>query len=238
MLHRIARFMWPLCALAMTISAGASALDIDKCDSTSKAEIQTVHAAMTKRVNATVARFTWLTEKQRDELKEKWSKLKIDCEDDRNKCSKDSVADDGLIITGFAHGGLGNTVNVCYYNLVEANLTLCSLVGNIWHEKGHADGMPKAFHHNNPAKHPEVLNDDVYRMGNAAVSECKASMFVGTADRALKGRALLALGASCSKESQCNSAKCKDGKCVCKRDSDCGSGRKCKEPVFGTPHCE
>lgn len=226
-----------MASVVLAWPAAASAIDIDKCDATAKSEILKVWGAMNSRLSATVARFTWLDQKQRDELKRKWPKLKIDCEDDRNKCSKDTVTGDGFIITGFAHGGLGNTVNVCYYNLVEANLRLCDLAGNLWHEKGHADGMPKDSHHNDPQSFPEVLKDAVYRMGLAARDECVASVYKTTANRPLLGSATLGIGASCTKDAQCNSAKCKSNQCVCKTDADCGD-RKCKEPFLGTPRCE
>lgn len=223
--------------LTLLAAASASALELQKCDSTATSEIKAVHSKMNSRLSATVARFTWLKQKQRDELKKKWPKLKIDCEDDKNKCAKDDIKD-GFIITGYAHGSFGNTVNVCYYNAVESAAKLCDLVETIWHEKGHADGMPKMNHHNHPDKHPEVFKKDaVYRMGFAAGDECRANMFAGTANRALKGNTNLGLGVKCSKDSQCKSEKCKDAKCVCRKDADCGS-KKCKEPLGGTPYCK
>lgn len=46
------------------------------------------------------------------------------------------------------------------------------------------------------------------------------------------------LGESCIKDKECQSNSCQKDKCVCKKDSDCGSGKKCKKPITGPNRCE
>ncbi len=46
-----------------------------------------------------------------------------------------------------------------------------------------------------------------------------------------------ALGASCSKDSQCASDKCEKGECVCKSNNDCPGSQKCKTPVTKKNYC-
>jgi hypothetical protein len=46
-----------------------------------------------------------------------------------------------------------------------------------------------------------------------------------------------ALGASCSKNSQCASDKCEKGECVCKSNNDCPGSQKCKTPVTKKNYC-
>ncbi|WP_447963480.1 serine hydrolase [Nitrospira sp. Ecomares 2.1] len=46
-----------------------------------------------------------------------------------------------------------------------------------------------------------------------------------------------ALGASCSKNSQCASDKCEQGECVCQSDNDCPGSQKCKTPVTKKNYC-
>ncbi len=48
----------------------------------------------------------------------------------------------------------------------------------------------------------------------------------------------LALGASCSKNSQCESDKCESKVCVCKNNSDCAPGEACFTPVTKKNYCE
>lgn len=221
--------------LALSLLPGvaqAGGFKTKKCTNVANNEIVKVYNAMSARVNQTVARFTWLTKKQRDELKRKWPKLKVDCEDDKARCAQRRSKG------GFAHGGLGNRVNICYYNFVDNNLKLCDLAGTLWHEKGHADGMPRHKHHNSPDKYPAARNDAVYKMGDAAEAECIAHVFRGTANRLLKGKSDKPLGTSCSKDGQCKSGKCQSGECTCKKNTDCPGKKKCKKPLVGKNKCK
>lgn len=205
---------------------------VKDCDADAKADIEAAHAFVAQRLNGVFNPMTFLTPDQRDEMKRKWPKLTADCIDNRNKCFKEPR------LGGLAHGGLGNQINICYYNLVDLNKTLCDLVGMMVHEEGHANGMPRMNGHNDPT--PTIFaNDTVYRMGDTAESFCFAEAAAGRfTNRSLRGKSQLAVGAACSKDDQCKSGKCSSGKCVCKQDSDCASGFKCKKPLFGTNKCE
>jgi hypothetical protein len=217
----------------------APALDVDKCTIAAANEIKLAYSEMTPHLDTVISKLTFVDAKDREELKRKWSKLKIDCEDDRKKCSRAGVDDTGQWLGGYAHGGLGNTVNVCYYNLAEAGNTLCDLAGIIWHEKAHADGVKMdRKEHNDPATFPAALKDDVYRTGFAARDVCIADALPGSANRALKGATARGLGKACQKDSQCASDKCEKDTCVCRDDGDCFGNQKCKTPVTGKNYCK
>ncbi|MGB0646543.1 MAG: hypothetical protein ACPGQS_05165, partial [Bradymonadia bacterium] len=47
-----------------------------------------------------------------------------------------------------------------------------------------------------------------------------------------------ALGKSCNNKDECRSKKCNKGKCVCKKNSDCPSGKTCKKKVTGANKCQ
>ena len=72
---------------------------------------------------------------------------------------------------GVAHGGLSDTINICYLQAADAGEHLCDIIGVIMHEFGHANGFPKdKFHQSIPYSHPNVFKTDIiYRIGNTAV---------------------------------------------------------------------
>ena len=116
-----------------------------------------------------------ISKADRDELVRKWSRINITCQDEgQTGKSRDCLANQGL--GGFSHGGLGNQINLCYYNIFDLGPlpvspnplkdygTLCSLVGIIIHEFGHANGFAILENHNNPNTYARN-NDPVYVMG-------------------------------------------------------------------------
>lgn len=226
-----ARTLVALGALLLS-TAAARADDVRRCDSTAEQEIAEADRILTQNLSGALGRTTaFLSSGERDELRRKWDRLKAVCMDDRTLCSDK----EGLL--GYAHGGIGNRVNVCYYNMVARGKKLCDLAEVLLHEKGHADGIkPIDPNHNDPNAHPEARQDKVYRLGYAGRDECVARL--GAGNRALRGRGDRALDEACSTDGQCASTKCQSGKCVCTEDSQCGSGRKCKKPVVGANHCE
>ena len=64
-----------------------------------------------------VDQFTFLTERQRQEIVRKWARLDLRCSDREASCSH---------FVGHAHGGPGNQVNICYYTLTSSR-SLCDL---------------------------------------------------------------------------------------------------------------
>ncbi len=212
----------------------AGAADIKKCDGVAQADIAAAAGFIDQNLDAIIAQFTHLSQKQRDEFKKKWPKVKVVCKDDgKSRCLKKPG------VGGYAHGGIGNKIRICYYNSVDANASKCDLVGLMVHEMGHANGYPKMKGHNDPT--PTIRAQDfVYRMGNQAEAFCDAQTSSGaTTDPALSGVSQRAIGASCDRNDQCASAKCSNkGNCICTQDSHCASGEKCFKPVGKENYCE
>ncbi len=216
---------------AILPAAHADDFKVVKCDADAAAEITEAYRFVARNKSKIINPMTYLTSKQRDEMKEKWGRLTVECIDDKRTCVNKSGKG------GHAHGGVGNRVNVCYYNHVGLGLSQCDLVNTLVHEEAHANGMPSMKGHDDAT--PTVLaNDLVYRMGNDAQSFCEseaaASRFV---DAALRGRDDRALGARCSKDDQCRSGKCERGECACKDDNDCTGSQKCRKPLGGINQC-
>jgi len=209
----------------------ADSFKVKDCDADAAADITEAYRFVANNLNAVFNPMTFLTSKQRTEMKDKWGKLTVDCIDNKNKCVNTS----GLL--GLAHGGLGNQVNICYYNHVDVGNTLCELAASLVHEEGHANGLPSMKGHNNPTA--TVFNNDlIYRMGGVTEAFCEAEARAGRfTDAALRGVSRRAMGASCSKDDQCNTGKCEKGECVCDKDSDCSGTAKCKKPLGGINQC-
>lgn len=208
----------------------ADSFKVKDCDADAAADVATAYRFVANNLNAIFDPMTFLTSRQRTKMKDKWGKLTADCIDIKNKC----VNTGGLL--GRAHGGLGNQVNICYYNHVDNGASLCELAGTMVHEEGHANGLPSMKGHNNPTA--AVFNNDlIYRMGGVAEAFCEAEASAGRFnDATLQGISTRAMGASCAKNDQCSTGKCEKGECVCKQDSDCG-GQKCKKPLGGINQC-
>lgn len=47
----------------------------------------------------------------------------------------------------------------------------------------------------------------------------------------------LPMGSSCVKNDQCQTNKCEQGECVCRRNSDCPGSQRCKKPLFSKNYC-
>ena len=156
-----------LCVLSVFINP-VWAFKVKQCTPPAEDAIEQAYNFVTNNLDGIVAKMTWknLKDKHRDEFKRKWNRLRAKCVDNRRKCVKNSR------VAGFAHGGIGNTVNICYFNMVDFGGTFCSLVGTLVHEKAHADGMPRGKHHNGPLRNPEAFKDTVYRMGDTASQYC------------------------------------------------------------------
>lgn len=216
------------CLLAATLPAAArDDYKVVKCDSAGAADLAQAYRVVAENKDAIFDAMTYLTTRQRDEMKTKWGRVTLECVDDSRKCTNRGK------LNGHAHGGIGNRVNVCYYNHVARRDSLCDLVNTLVHEEAHANGMPSMKNHNDAT--PTVLaNDLVYRMGDDAQAFCEA---LPGADAGLRGRAGLALSDVCSKDDQCRSGKCERNQCVCNDNNDCPGAQKCKKPLGGINQC-
>lgn len=219
------------CLFAAALPAAArDDFKVVKCDADGAVEISRAYRFVAENKDEIFDAMTYLTTKQRDEMKAKWGKLTIECVDDSRKCT------DRGALNGHAHGGIGNRVNICYYNHVSRGDSLCDVVNTLVHEEAHANGMPRMKGHNDAT--PAVLaNDLVYRMGADAQKYCETHARAKRLDVALRGRAGLALSDVCSKDDQCSSGKCERGQCVCKDDGDCPGSQKCRKPLGGINQC-
>lgn len=222
------------CLLILIFAAPVTFADsfkIKDCDADAAADITEAYRFVANNLNTIFDPMTFLTSKQRQEMKDKWGKLTADCIDDKNKCVNTS----GHL--GNAHGGLGNQVNICYYNHIDNGDSLCELVASLVHEEGHANGLPSMKGHNNPTA--AVFNSDlIYRMDGVAEAFCEAEARAGRfADAALRGVSKRTIGSSCNKDDQCSTGKCEKGECVCNNDNDCSGTEKCKKPLGGINQC-
>ena len=217
--------------LACAPAFAADSFKVKDCDADAAADVTEAYRFVANHLSAVFDPMTFLTSKQRDEMKTKWGRLTADCIDNRSKCVNAS----GLL--GRAHGGLGNQVNICYYNHVDAGASLCELVASMVHEEGHANGLPSMKGHNTPTA--TVFNSDlIYRMDGVAEAYCEAEAAAGRFDdAALRGASRRAIGAGCSKDDQCTTGKCEKAECVCKDDNDCSGSQKCKKPLGGINQC-
>ena len=211
--------------------AFSDSFKVKNCDADAAVDISEAYRFVANNLDVIFDPMTFLTSKQRAEMKNKWGKLTVDCIDNKDAC----VNRAGL--GGRAHGGLGNQVNICYYNHVDNGDSLCELVGTMVHEEGHANGLPSMKGHNSPTA--TVFNSDlIYRMGGVAEAFCETQASAGlVTDAALRGISGRTIGASCTKGDQCTTGKCEKAECVCKKDSDCLGSEKCKKPLGGINQC-
>ncbi|MEZ5727297.1 MAG: hypothetical protein R3E48_04345 [Burkholderiaceae bacterium] len=214
--------------------ASAAGFKVKNCEPVAETAVRKAHGFVSSNLTALFNGMTFLTAKQRDEMKRKWSRMTVDCIDRKPVCFKKQN------LNGRSHGGVGNEVNLCYFNRVDRGEKICDLVGTMVHEEGHANGMPSMKGHNNPT--PTIrAQDTVYRMGSHASSFCRTKASAGQfANTTLAGRSSLAIGKSCGVDDQCKTGKCQKGKCVCKRDADCGNASQwnCKKPIGKTNYCK
>lgn len=211
----------------------ALAYSVKKCDAS--AEHDTIGAAdyIDRRLQRIADEFTLLSNDNRDEFVRKWPRINIVCQDEGPKGkSRECLNEQGL--GGQAHGGLGNRINICYYNKVDSGDKLCDLVKTLVHEAGHSIGMPILPNHNNLSE-DQKKKDPVYEMGFQARAFCEADKtFTNTP---LVGRSDLALGAACQVDDQCLTGRCLGGTCQCDQDGDCPTGQSCFKPAVGKNFC-
>lgn len=227
----LGRFFISIILACASVGSNADSFKIKNCDADAAADIAEAYRFVSNNLDAIFDPMTFLTSSQRVEMKRKWDKLTANCIDDKQKC----VQDPGL--AGMTHGNRGNKINICYYNMVDAGNRLCSIVTTLVHEEGHANGIPRMKGHNQPDLNIHT-NDLVYRMGYSAGAFCTTEASAGRfSDVILRGVTNLPLAASCSKNDQCNSGRCELGECVCRQDSDCANGQKCRKPLGGVNQC-
>jgi Cys-rich repeat protein len=230
-----ARLSTPLLlCLLCSFSLPASAYTVKKCDPIAENDISVAADYVDRRLQDIADEFTHISQDNRDEFVRKWPRVDIVCQDEGQRGKSRTclaLADKG----GFSHGGPGNRINVCYYNLVDSGATLCSLVGVLVHEAGHAHGFPILENHNDPNNYVRN-NDPVYVMGTRAEAFCQADRLSIT-DGPLIGRSELKLGAACRADDQCQSGRCLGGTCQCDQDGDCPSGQRCFKPALGGNFC-
>lgn len=221
----------PLATACLVIALGgaapAGAYEIKNCPIKPQKDIKAAARFLEENMSALVDQYTFLTERQRQEVVRKWVGLNIRCSDNESQCDK---------FKGFAHGGPGNAVNICYYSYTSAN-DLCDLVQTIMHEQGHAHGFRMVPGHNDPTDY-HYQHDPIYRMGNIAEDFCEASASAGlfTNDN-LRGGGDRDIGEKCKEDLQCTSSRCSGGECVCNEDSDCPLGQRCFKPAAAKNFC-
>jgi hypothetical protein len=211
--------------VAFCFAAPAANADpkLKHCDSVAAREVTVAYDFIVQHLNAIVDPMKYLTPPQRSEVKQKFGDKVLKCRDDARTCVNNATR------LGQAHGGIGNAVNLCYYNHVDLDKDVCSLVGTIVHEAGHADGLPHMKGHNNPT--PAIrANDFMYRMQADATAFCKSTF---KNNHSLIGNSSRPMGNACKKNDQCATGNCEAGECVCKRNSDCTGSAKCRKGFLG-----
>jgi Cys-rich repeat protein len=222
-------------AFAMGFGAApALAYTVNQCDPIAKNDISLAADYVNRRTQRIADELTHISKDNREEFVRKWPRINIVCQDEGTK-GKSRKCLNEQSTEGFAHGGPGNRVNVCYYNSVDNGGTLCSLVGIIVHEFGHSIGIASFENHNNPDQYVRD-NDPVYVMGNRAKALCKTdTAFITNAP--LIGRSNLTLGQACRADDQCKTGRCLGGTCQCDQDGDCPAGGRCFKPAVGANYC-
>ena len=228
--------MRPLHAALSLLSLGfacapAAAYEFKDCSSTARDNLRPAANFIRDNMAAMVDGFTFLTEKQRQEISRKWPKIKIDCTDTSSGCEKHSWA-------GHAHGGPGNQINMCPANMLEWGYNTCRAVGTMMHEMGHAHGFRNTPGHNDEPVSDYVRDNDVmYRMGSSAASFCLTILTSTTTNLAFTGTPRAVLGAACNSNADCQSGNCGAGTCNCNNDGDCPTDEKCFKPAAARNFC-
>lgn len=232
-------------ATVLAMPGTASADRYKDCSTTAEKNLGKAVSYINQNMSTLVDQYTFLSEKQRQEIVRKWPKVKIRCNDDSHRCR----GKNGTGIKGHAHGGLGNTINVCEANMVDEGISVCGAVGIIMHETGHAHGFRMAAGHNAvPLSDYVKKHDVIYRMGNIAATHCSSTI---ASNDTFTGTKRAGLGDGCRNNDDCSSGRCwvkidsrpfevtppgqNRGTCVCNDDGDCPDGQQCYEP-FGKQH--
>ncbi len=224
----MSKFRAAVCLLIVLCGASrAGAFEVNNCPPWPQSDITAAARFLNGNMSAIVDQYTFLSEKQRQEIIRKWVNLNIRCSDNRGECQT---------FDGYAHGGPGNAIRICYYTFSSGS-NLCDLVRVIMHEQGHAHGFRMVPGHNDPTSYVRE-NDVMYRMGYMAENFCEAAAAAGTFTNAnLKGGGDRNLGDDCTEDLQCRSSRCSGGECVCDEDSDCPLGKRCYQPVGAKNFC-
>lgn len=221
-----------LCLLCFTHYVYA-ADKIKNCNAQTESALEIVNEYITGNLNdflQTSASF--IAAKHKDKIKKKWPKATLKCTNADDYCRKKGFA---------AFVSVGNVVRYCTNQIDIPAASLCRLVGLTMHEMGHVAGVPKHNRHNHASLYSQVSSGDadlVYRLGDAARDYCNANPgnLSGATSTTVAARTI---GASCSKNSDCDSGKCQGSgsrrECVCKNDNDCPNGR-CKNRL-GKNYC-
>jgi Cys-rich repeat protein len=221
----------PLAIACLLIALGgatpAGAYEITNCPPWPTSDLRAAANFLRDNMSTLVDQYTFLTERQRQEIVRKWVGLNIHCSDKEGMCDK---------FRGHAHGGPGNRVNICYYSYTSSD-DLCDLVSTIMHEQGHAHGFRMVPGHNDPTNY-HYENDPIYRMGSIAEDFCESAAAAGNfANASLKGGGNRNIGDDCKEDLQCRSSRCSGGECVCNEDSDCPTGQECFKPAAAKNFC-
>jgi hypothetical protein len=211
------RMVIAVCLFVLAARPG-QAFEVRQCEPLELSDVLVAASFIDQNLTAMVDQMTFLTRQQQAEIIRKWPRLTLRCAE-RRGCKHAGV-------DGFAHGGLGNAVNICHATMVDIGATLCNLIKTIMHEQGHAHGFKAFRNHNDPINHPDVFdNDPMYRMGDIALTACSNAVSAGSfTNRPLQGTPRFAIGASCGRDTECQSSNCRRGICICVQDEDCGGG--------------
>jgi hypothetical protein len=131
-----------LLVIALGTANAAHGYEVKNCDAVAESDIKAAAKFLDEHMSTVVDLYTFLTEKQRQEIVRKWVNLNIRCSDSEKVREANT--------TGQAHGGFGNTINTCYYTHVRLGHSQCELVNTIMHEQGHAHGFRMVPGHNDP----------------------------------------------------------------------------------------
>jgi hypothetical protein len=233
-----------LCSLltAALVSAPAAATarpTVVDCDAAAMEDVNWALDFARAHLDETLATATYLPSKYTDRIRKDWDRTSI-------KCSGKSMCAERLGTLGFDSGG--DQIRLCWDNIRQPGLAInrCRLVEIVFHETGHAAGIPIEHKHNDwTLGYPYVPTVDlVYRLGKDANALCvaAASCAPGTAsgpacvpadwsagldlvESSDSGK--LAVGDFCARDSQCHSGKCEKGICTCDANKDCPGSLRC-----------
>ncbi len=220
------------------------AVSIKKCDPVAAGEMVRAHKFVTDNIDTILANWesrisTFPSKLQRKvnkklarleaRYKRKVAKAVLVCQDNKKGCTRNRYL--GVANWSLIKKGRGNKVKICYYDHLSMGVSFCNLVNTVAHEIAHKAAIPKQKGHN---KNPSPATDPVYQMGNAAQAICNNEVAAGRiVNSSLQGMNNRPIGTACELNDQCATGKCEgrvpDKVCVCRRNSDCSSGQRCRK---------
>ena len=225
----------------------AKALAVKRCDPTASQEMIRAQEFIQDYMDPIFAewetRIDSFPERLQRKVRNKFSKMKqryrkktanvvLICQDDKKGCINNRYLGVAKWKKRVFSDDRGNKIRVCYYDHVSIGSSFCNLVDTVAHEIAHKAAIPKQKGH---SKRPfTVFNTDpVYQFGDAAKTICQNADLLGAlVNDALEGMSNRPIGTSCSLNDQCGTGKCEgkvpDKLCVCRNDSDCAVGERCK----------